>query len=170
MHETKKYCPFCGGVLLSRVFEGRERLVCDICGETIYENPLPATCAVTFDDAGRILLTRRAVEPEIGEWCLPGGFIEIDETPQECVLRELCEETGIIGEITRQLGVEGQASWLYVNVVIAGFLVKAIGGELHAGDDVSEAIWFKPEDAPKLAFPSHQKIFERGFEVMRGDL
>ncbi len=154
--------------MLSRVLEGRERLVCGDCSKILYENPLPATCAVTFDDTGRVLLTRRAVEPEIGEWCLPGGFIEIDETPQECVLRELYEETGIIGEITRQLGVEGQTSWLYVNVVIAGFLVRAVEGELRAGDDVSEAVWFEPEDAPKLAFPTHQKIFERGLGLMIG--
>ncbi len=162
MRKRPEYCPDCGSPLEERSIGGRTRMFCARCNKTIYENPLPATCVVAFDRKGRVLLTKRAVEPGFGEWALPGGFIEIDETPQEGALRELVEETGIEGEIERQLGVEGQRSEMYINVAVAGFLVRTDGGEPIANDDVSEARWFRLGEEPELVFSSHRRFLERG--------
>ncbi|RKZ30819.1 NUDIX hydrolase [bacterium] len=170
MTQTKKYCPFCGARIKKRNIEGRNRSVCESCGRTLYENPLPATCAVVFNELGQVLMTKRAVEPAYGEWALAGGFVEIDETPQECVLRELYEETGLRGEIIRQLGVEGEKSEMYVNLMIAGFLIKADSEEPRPGDDVSYAEWFDPDKAPEPVFESHKKLFKIGIEILTVEL
>ncbi|MGB9561477.1 MAG: NUDIX domain-containing protein, partial [bacterium] len=89
----KKHCPYCGGALGVKNLDDRERKVCLICGRLIYENPVPAVAVVVFDDCKRVLLVRRGVEPGKGKWSLPGGFIELDETPYETARRELFEET-----------------------------------------------------------------------------
>ena len=101
----KTHCPFCGNPLTRRLTEGRRRLFCTTCNEPIYENPIPATCLVVVDARDRVLLVKRSVEPKTGYWCLPGGFLEVHETPEEGALRELLEETGLLGKITRLLGV-----------------------------------------------------------------
>ncbi|MCD6271794.1 MAG: NUDIX hydrolase, partial [Deltaproteobacteria bacterium] len=89
----KTNCHFCGSLLTKKFYDGRDRLFCKKCNEPIYENPLPATCVVLVDDNERLLLVKRSVEPKIGHWCLPGGFIEIGESPEKAALRELKEET-----------------------------------------------------------------------------
>jgi len=114
---------------------------------------------------GDFLITKRAVEPGRGKWSLPGGFMEIDETPEECALRELFEETGLTADVIAHLGAEGQTSRKYINVMVAGFLVRA-DGEPRAGDDVSDARWFKPFEVPELVFSSHRKIFARAIDLI----
>ncbi len=170
MKSQKQYCPWCSGKLEPVLIENRERLRCTACGKILYQNPLPATCAVVFDRSGKILMTLRDVEPALGEWCLPGGFVEIDETPAECVLREVEEETGLVCEVIRSLGVEGQRSRLYTNVMVAGFLLESKGGELRPGDDARDAKWFEPKSAPAPTFSSHREILKRGLEIIREDI
>ncbi len=165
MRKRPEYCPDCGGKLELAEIGDKTRLFCPYCSKTIYENPLPATCVVATNGRGEVLITKRAVEPAIGEWSLPGGFVEIDESPQEGALRELREETGLSGEIIAHLGAEGQRSETYINVMIAGFLVRA-EGEPSPGDDVSEALWVRPRSAPKLVFSSHRRIFDRAIEML----
>jgi len=91
------YCPVCGNPVEVITHEGRRWPVCGSCGYVIYINPIPATCQVVLN--GReILLTLRGAEPHKGEWCLPGGFIEWGESPEEGAKRELFEETCITAE------------------------------------------------------------------------
>src|SRR3989339_386333 len=77
-----KHCPDCGGKVYVVNAEGRKRPVCCECGRIIYVNPIPAACLVLIDN-GRVLLTERAFDPHKGMWCLPGGFLEWGESPQE---------------------------------------------------------------------------------------
>ena len=71
------------------MLEGRKRLFCPKCGKIYYENPIPVVAVIARDNQGRILLIKRKVEPCKGEWALPSGFMEIEETPVQAVLREL---------------------------------------------------------------------------------
>lgn len=143
--------------------DGRHRLFCEQCGIPIYENPVPATCLVTVDANSRLLLVRRSVEPKKGFWCLPGGFMELGETPEAAALRELREETGLDGKIDRLLGVAATNSAQYDTVLMVGFLVKSFSGTLTAGDDAEAVQWFGTADLPEIAFDSHRQFISQYF-------
>jgi len=161
----KQFCHFCGSRLKDKFFEGRVRLFCDSCQSPIYESPVPATCLVTVDDQEKLLLVKRSVDPKKGWWCLPGGFMELQETPEAAGLRELAEETGLAGKIDRLLGVTSNHSTLYDTVMMTGFLVRSYNGDLYAGDDAEDARWFAYEDLPEIAFESHKKFITLYFSV-----
>ncbi len=86
-----KYCPRCGNGLKARDI----LLECESCGLHYYLNPKPGTTAVLKNETGEYLLVRRAREPKKGLWDLPGGFLELNETYEEGVQRELQEELGV---------------------------------------------------------------------------
>lgn len=154
----KNYCHFCGGKLSEKFYEGRVRLFCNACQSPLYENPVPATCLVTIDEHEKLLLVKRSVDPKKGWWCLPGGFMELQETPEEAGLRELAEETGLAGKIDMLLGVTTNHSAQYDTVLMTGFLIRSYSGNLYAGDDADDARWFEYGNLPEIAFDSHKKF------------
>ncbi|MDY0297271.1 MAG: thiamine phosphate synthase [Acidobacteriota bacterium] len=156
-----RYCRACGCELIERVLDGRLRKVCPECGQVAYENPIPATAAVVTDDSGRVLLVRRRVAPCPGEWCLPGGFLEVDETPMEGCLRELREETGLEGRIRSLISLEMGDRRAERSVLVAGFRVDDVHGCLRPGDDSAECRFFHFQQFPSLAFHSHQRILDQ---------
>lgn len=155
---NKKYCPYCGGVLEKKRWEGTERHFCAACREAIYENPIPATCLVVTDDQDRILLVKRRVPPQMGKWCLPGGFMEMGETPESAALRELKEETALVGRIDTLLGVTTSKSDLYDTILLIGYLIKNYSGDPIAGDDATELAFFPITSLPEIAFSSHHRF------------
>ena len=160
-HREKKYCPFCGGALSRRFVEGGHRLYCDACASPYYENPVPAACAVVVDADKGLLLVKRNVPPKKGMWCLPGGFMELHESPEEAAMRELQEETGLFGRIETLLGVTTNAHPDYGTVLLMGFLVQNWEGSPVAGDDADEARFFPFEALPEIAFQSHYHFIRR---------
>jgi 8-oxo-dGTP diphosphatase len=152
---TKKFCHFCGAELTKKRYEGRQRPFCKNCQEPLYENPIPATCLVVIDSQRRVLLVKRSVEPKKGFWCLPGGFMELDETPEHAALRELAEETGLKGRIDMLLGVSTNPSALYHTVLMVGYLVTSYTGNMTAGDDAMDVNFFHFNELPDIAFESH---------------
>ncbi len=152
----KRFCPGCGQRLDDRFWEGAVRRFCQRCRQPVYENPVPAVCVVAPDPSGRILLVRRGVAPKVGDWCLPGGFMELGETPEAAALRELREETGLGGRIDRLLGLRSTPSRLYHTILLAAYVVRPEGGPLMAGDDATAARWFQPDKLPAIAFDSHR--------------
>ena len=162
--QSPEYCPHCGLALSHRPIEGKQRLCCAECGWINYENPLPSSAAFVRKTSGEILLVKRGVEPSKGEWALPSGFIEVDETPDEACLRELAEETGLEGRIESLIGVYSQRSVMYKNVIIVAYLVTA-DGPLKPGSDSESAEYFPPGKLPPIAFPSHREIIKDGMEI-----
>ena len=161
--EVKKFCSYCGERLIEKSFGERDRWYCQRCDSIHYENPLPAVAVLVLDQKNRLLLIKRSVEPARGKWCLPGGFIEIDESIEEAVLRELEEETGLRGEVEGLVDFFSQRSQRYGAILIFGYKVILLGGELKAGDDAQEACFFDLDDLPPIAFLSHQRLIEKGF-------
>jgi NADH pyrophosphatase NudC (nudix superfamily) len=107
MRDEKRFCPWCGGRLGKIAHDHRMRLFCAACNTPLYENPLPATAAVVLSADDHLLLVKRGMEPEkgdrrwpFGQWCLPGGFVESDETPAQGVIRELQPEVALWPEET----------------------------------------------------------------------
>ena len=157
----KKFCPRCGAKLEKRRLEDRERDFCPACRAPVYENPLPATAVVVFNERRELLLVQRAVEPGKGLWCLPGGFQETDETPEQCARRELREETGLDGRIAGLVGMEMSPHPWYRAVLVIGYQAAAPGGRLAAGDDAAAAAYFPLAQLPELAFRSHARIIDK---------
>lgn len=160
---VKSYCPYCRERLEDRFWEGAQRRFCRRCNQPIYENPVPAVCAVVPNADGQILLVRRGVAPKEGAWCLPGGFMELGEKPEAAVLRELREEAGLGGRVECLLGLRSTPSRLYHTILLAAYVVTPASGTAVAGDDATAARWFRPTDMPPVAFDSHQ-AFIRQFD------
>ena len=158
-----QYCPLCSSELRIKKEEGRARLFCPRCNWIKYENPLPSAAALVRDDEGGILLVKRGVQPGKGQWALPSGFVEIEETPEEACLRELKEETGLEGEILRLIGVYTQESQVYKKVLIIGYEVEA-QGVLTPGSDSLSARFFPLAEIPDVAFSSHKEIVRDGIK------
>ncbi|MGD2089026.1 MAG: thiamine phosphate synthase [Candidatus Aminicenantes bacterium] len=153
--------------MTKKLIEDRERLFCPQCQYPVYENPLPATAAVVFNENHEVLLVKRSVEPKVGQWCLPGGFVEMAEAPEDGCLRELKEETGLEGEIHQWAGNIISESPVYQWVIVMGYSIKNIRGQLTAGDDCSEAVFFNLETMPPIAFSSHRQILKNVLETPR---
>ena len=160
--EVKTFCPYCGEKVIEKSFAGRNHCYCQKCDIIHYENPLPAVAALVLNHKDQLLLVKRSVEPAKGKWCLPGGFIEIDESIEEAALRELEEETGIKGEIDGLIDFFSQKGWHYKAILIFGYKVKILGGEVRAGDDAQDAGFFSLDTLPPIAFLSHQRLIEKG--------
>jgi 8-oxo-dGTP diphosphatase len=108
-------------------------------------------------EGGKVLLIRRAREPFMGQWAIPGGRIEDNESAEECARREMKEETGLDVEIIRFTGIYSDPKRDPRGIIAAAFLVKRIGGELEAGDDAGEAAWFGLSELPPLC-ADHARI------------
>ncbi len=132
-----------------------------------YQYPRPAvtTDAVVFfenNNGWEVLLIRRKNNPFKEMWALPGGFVEMDETLEEGVLRELEEETGLKGIKLEQLHtfstVDRDPRGRTIGVAFWGFTTKE-NSTVKGGDDASEAKWFPIKNLPTLAF-DHQEIMD----------
>lgn len=87
-----KFCPACGSqAFISNNIKSKR---CETCGFIYYVNPSAATAAFILNRLGEVLVCRRAYEPSKGTLDLPGGFADPDETIEQCVAREVLEETG----------------------------------------------------------------------------
>lgn len=154
-----KHCVRCGYSLKSLKISGRRRLVCPHCGWINYENPLPSVAALIRNENNELLLVKRRIPPGAGNWALPSGFIEIEESPERACLRELKEETNLKGRIRKLLGVYTQRSKMYKKVLIIAYEVDA-HGELRAASDTEDAKYFPIDNLPKIPFSSHRKIIQ----------
>ncbi len=123
-----------------------------------YRNPVPATAAVVTDLQDRILLVKRGVPPKVGEWCLPGGYIELDEEAHDSCCRELFEETALTGRDPELIGVYHSESPFYHSVLVSAFRFRVDDiSVLQPGDDSTECCFFPADQMPPLAFHSHRQ-------------
>lgn len=152
------YCPICGSKLVV-AFDGQsDRPHCPPCRRFYYRNPVPAACCFVRGAGGALLFARRAVEPALGEWSLPGGFMELDETPEETILRELLEETNLRGRNPKYLGISAKPSPVSGTVMVIAYVIDEYEGEMRPDTDASELEFFTPARRPRLAFAVHREL------------
>jgi 8-oxo-dGTP diphosphatase len=152
------YCVNCGAELVPREVEGRMIEGCPNDDFVLWRDPKVATAVVVEADGG-VVLGRRAIEPALGDWCLPGGFVNDDEGPLEAAVRECLEEIGAEVEVTGLLGVYHIAKREAPSMVGVGYRARVIdGGRLAPGKEMLELKVFPVDDLPDLAFPSHRQI------------
>ncbi len=102
---------------------------------------VPCVGAIVRDNAGRLLLIRRARQPAAGLWSLPGGRVEAGESDAAAVVREVHEETGLVvavGALAGRVSLPGLDGAI---VDIADYVCTVRGGDLVAGDDAADARW-----------------------------
>lgn len=142
-----------------------------------YEYPRPALSAdcimFGYDDKGlNILLIERGIEPYKGRWSFPGGFMDMDETIEECVAREMEEETSLKGLDYRQFyttsKVDRDPRGRVVSVVFY-VLVKKDRIMLKAGDDAKNIKWFPVKDLPSMGF-DHDDVFKVAVQRLKQDV
>ena len=144
-----------------------------------YPYPHPAVtadiCVFTLR-AGKlcVLLIRRGPDPFKGDWALPGGFIQPEETVEQGAARELAEETGVTGAQLVQFGIYSGAKrdprgWTISIAYLACVRIDEVG--IAAGTDAAEAEWFEIMDdhlkAPLALAFDHKDILSKAIETLR---
>ena len=112
--------------------------------------PIPGVAGIVVREK-EVLLVMRGREPSKGKWGIPGGVVEVGETVEEAVVREVREETGCncipIKHLTTFDSIrrdeDGRVHWHYI---LFEYLCRYVSGELHASDDAAEARWISLND------------------------
>jgi 8-oxo-dGTP diphosphatase len=113
--------------------------------------PIIGVGAVVIDD-GKVLLVRRGQEPLKGEWSLPGGALELGETLQKGLVREVFEETGLtvvpdgIVEVLDRITPDDLSGRIRYHYVLVDYLCHIAGGTLRGGSDAEEARWVEHDE------------------------
>jgi len=157
-YELYKFCPQCGHNLTHEA----NYALCKTCHHHWYNNPAVSTSIALIKDK-KILLAKRAVEPEKGKWDILGGFVEPGESVETGVIREMKEETGLEVKIDEYLGstpdlYEGRASLPLIYKVS----LTEENQQPLAQDDVAELSWFSLTEIPNnLAFDNVRVTIEK---------
>lgn len=136
------------------------------CGREMFENLNTTASALIFQD-DKLLLVRRAFEPQKGKWDIPGGFCEYTEHPEESCRREMKEELGVEVELLGLQGVYAPTSYVYQgdeqwNCDLF-YNARIISGEITPMDDVADYAWFSLDQLPapdELAFDSARQVMD----------
>lgn len=154
MSDSKRFCPKCGTQVTFCIPAGdnRPRAVCPNCQHIDYDNPRMIVGTIPRFE-GKILLCRRNIEPRLGYWTLPAGFMENQESTSEGALRETLEESG--SEVTcRQ--TYSLINIPQINQVHLFYLADLEKADFHPTEESSEVKLFAPDEIPwdELSFES----------------
>jgi len=152
------FCSSCGAKTESRLVGTQRLSACPECDQIFFRNPKVVVAAL-IEEAGRVLLVLRDIEPGRGLWGLPGGYVDWDEHPHDALARECLEETGAVVEALTLLPLQHVITG-DDGIVILPYRARLLGGDLEARDEVQQIGWFAPEAMPPLAFASHRKILQ----------
>ncbi len=163
-----KFCSRCGQAVVTEVPDGdnRPRYVCKHCNTIHYENPrIVAGCVAVYD--GSILLCKRGIEPRLGYWTVPAGFMELGEGLPEAAARETWEEALARVEVGPLTVVVDVIKARQVHIFFEGVMTEPVFG---VGDETLETRLFKPEEIPwnDLAFPSVRIAIKHHLECRNG--
>lgn len=134
------YCPTCRTELKKKDVDNQNVLSCSSCGFVFWNNPKPVVSFLLVKD-GKILMLQRANEPLKDYWCLPGGFMRYEETPEEAVKREVKEETGLNIHIEGLVGVyriDNDPRGIHIDIIYYG---KGTGEILLSREDKKYAYY-----------------------------
>lgn len=152
------FCPACGSRTEQKMHDMKMRPVCPACGHVVYFDPKVAAVAFIVQD-NQVLLVQRRLDPGMGLWALAGGYVEVNEHPEETARRETLEETGLTVEIGRVLDVfhnhkDG-------GVITIAYAATVVSGDIVPGDDAADVGWFEKDNLPPLVFFSTVSLTER---------
>jgi ADP-ribose pyrophosphatase YjhB (NUDIX family) len=157
------HCRYCAAPVQYQVPQGdnRERAMCSACGDIAYQNPLNVVGTLPVWGE-RVLLCKRAIEPRLGKWTLPAGFMELGESASAGALRETLEEAGA--------QVEMQGLYTVLDVVRVGqvhlfYRARMLSEQLSPGPETLEARLFLEQEVPwsEIAFKTVRLTLEHYF-------
>lgn len=157
-HKLFKFCPKCK----QQLNHLDNHVACKTCDFVWYNNPAVATSIALIKDK-KILLAKRKIAPQQGDWDILGGFVEPGESVEEGVIREMKEETGLDVEIEKYLGSVADVYGERPSIPLI-FTVKMINPNQQPSphDDVEELAWFSLEEIPNnLAFKNVKITIEK---------
>ena len=138
--------------------------------EYTYKYPRPAVTAdcvvMTKETVPQVLLIERGAAPYKGCWAFPGGFMDMDETTEQCAIRELEEETGMKVTDLQQIGAyskvnrDSRGRTITVAYLVIIDAPVAVTGQ----DDAAKAQWFPIDALPPLAF-DHEEIMQDAIDL-----
>ena len=137
----------------------------------VYEYPRPAVTAdcvvITKESEPKVLLIQRGNEPFKGCWAFPGGFMNMDETTEQCAVRELEEETGLKVTKIKQIGAYSKVDRdpRGRTITVAYLAIIGTAKPVKGLDDAAKAQWFPISNLPKLAF-DHEEIMKDAIKLL----
>ena len=156
MQQEYKFCHQCGHTLQVELVNGDQRPRCPSCGLVVYFDPKIAA-VVLVSQGDNLLFVRRAIEPMLGRWSFPSGYVDRGEVVEHAAVREVWEETNLDVELTGLVGVYSSDG---TPVVLIAYAANVIGGVLRAGEEAQDARFFPFKALPDLPFPHDDQILE----------
>ena len=136
------------------------------------ERPIVGVGGVVVDES-KVVLIRRKYEPLKGHWSLPGGMVEIGETLEAALTREMLEETGLVVDVGPVIEVfdritRDEERRVRYHFVLIDYVCWRTGGALRAGSDVDAAIWADPDNLAGYALTDEATaVIRRGMTLAR---
>ena len=149
-----RFCPSCGNNLRPRQVEEHVRPVCEACDFVYYLDPKVAVAVIVPHGDG-IVLGLRAIDPGMGAWSFPSGYVDRGEVLEEAAIREVEEEIGLTVEIEGLVGLYSTAGEA---IILAVYAARAVDGTLKPGPEMSELRVFPPTKLPQMAFSHDRQI------------
>jgi 8-oxo-dGTP diphosphatase len=165
-----RFCPMCGGGLEKRIVapDHKENKVCAKCGFVYFLGPkLVAGCIIA--DGDRTLLLRRGLEPSLGKWTYPGGFVDLGETPERCAIRETLEEVGMTVRAPELLGIYADRH-VPAPIIVVTYVTKPGAEPPRVTPEATEVRYFGVGEIPwkELAFDTTIQAMEAWVASIRG--
>jgi ADP-ribose pyrophosphatase YjhB (NUDIX family) len=147
MADALRFCSRCGGGLEFGAVEGedRPRHQCASCGFIAYVNPRLVVTTLPVNERREVVLLRRGIPPGYGAWAQPGGFLESDETTIMGAVRETREETGLLVEPTRIVGIYTRPQ---AGVAVVAYEARITGGEMTTTPEALQVKAYRVDDIP----------------------
>ena len=151
-----KFCPYCGGKLKKE----NEGFKCISCGKWTFINPKPAV-GVFIVKGKKVLLSKRARDPNKGKWAVIGGFSAVFETTTETGVREALEETGLEIRLVKLLTEQTLEYGPYKEPLLQFFyLGRIVGGIIKIDSELEQVKWFDIDKIPTLAAVTENKALD----------
>ena len=151
--EKLNYCSYCANPLefIDKHYH------CNKCNRTVYLDPKVAVASIITKEKGDIMLVKRAVDPSIGKWSFPSGFVDQGENLEDALIREVREEINLSIKVNYLIGVY---SYQDNPVILCVFDAEILSGEIIMNNEISGVEEFSLENLPDLAFKHDKQIID----------
>ena len=165
-----KFCQQCAGTVSFLIPRGddRQRHYCPACDIVFYENPRNVVGALPVSDDGRVLLCKRGIEPRLGKWTLPAGFMENGESTHGGAIRETIEEAGARIDLGEQT-LYTLFNLPRINQVYLFFRARIVELDLGFTEETQQVKLYAEDEIPwrEIAFPVVKVTLEHYFRDVK---